>query len=370
MMARFQSGETIAVVAALHREVAPLLARMSARRRVSMRGCRAWQGAIAGRNVVVVVAGIGLDAASWATLEVVRLFGDVQRLVSAGYCGGLDPALRPEGLVIADSVLGTSERIPVDPIWPDRLAEWTDGVVGPVVSISSPVRRPREKAALRGDLRLPVIPAVADMEALAVGKVAAAFGIPFTAVKVVLDSAAESLSLAPWHWPRLARVSKKASARLGSALLQLVGLGPERPWPWLERTAHWLFGGHDRALYPTWVEGLENLPPGPKILACNHQSWLDVCCLYSACPFQVRWVAKSELFGHPILRWFVSSMGAVRLERGQARNLDDMAVALARGAAIVIFPEGTIPGEEDVPRSAIQPETGLLRGKSGAVRLA
>jgi carboxylesterase len=43
---------------------------------------------------------------------------------------------------------------------------------------------------------------------------------------------------------------------------------------------------------------------------------------------------------------------------------------LKEGACIGIFPEGTIPGEEDIPRWDVEPETGLLRGKTGAVRLA
>ena len=34
------------------------------------------------------------------------------------------------------------------------------------------------------------------------------------------------------------------------------------------------------------------------------------------------------------------------------------------------FPEGTIPGEEDRMRHEVEPDTGMLRGHSGAVRMA
>jgi 1-acyl-sn-glycerol-3-phosphate acyltransferase len=43
---------------------------------------------------------------------------------------------------------------------------------------------------------------------------------------------------------------------------------------------------------------------------------------------------------------------------------------LKKNEHLVVFPEGTIPGEEDLTRDHMQPETGLLHGNPGAVLLA
>ena len=44
--------------------------------------------------------------------------------------------------------------------------------------------------------------------------------------------------------------------------------------------------------------------------------------------------------------------------------------SLQAGKSLVVFPEGTIPGEENIMRQEVEPDTGLLRGHSGIVRLA
>ncbi|GMV40440.1 MAG: hypothetical protein AMXMBFR64_21560 [Myxococcales bacterium] len=120
------------------------------------------------------------------------------------------------------------------------------------------------------------------------------------------------------------------------------------------------------------VEGAEHVPPaGGVIFACNHQSWLDVQVLGAAAPRRVHFVAKSEFKVWPALRHLVRLSESVFVDRGgDDRALAGIADALRRGQAVAIFPEGTIPGEEDIPRTAVDPRTGLLRGHSGVARLA
>lgn len=120
------------------------------------------------------------------------------------------------------------------------------------------------------------------------------------------------------------------------------------------------------------IEGAEHVPPrGGVILACNHQSWLDVQVLGAAAPRHVRFVAKTELGAWPALRHLIRLSGSVLVERGgDDAALDALAEALRAGDAVAIFPEGTIPGEEDIPRHAVDPATGLLRGHTGVARLA
>jgi carboxylesterase len=120
------------------------------------------------------------------------------------------------------------------------------------------------------------------------------------------------------------------------------------------------------------VEGTEKVPrEGGVILAANHQSWLDVQVLGAASPRRVHFIAKSEFETWPVLRHLIRLSESVFVKRGgDSAALDAIVDALRQGWAVAIFPEGTIPGEEDIPRRAVDPRTGLLPGHTGAVRLA
>jgi carboxylesterase len=127
-----------------------------------------------------------------------------------------------------------------------------------------------------------------------------------------------------------------------------------------------------RALNELEIEGAENVPlDGGVILACNHQSWLDVQVLGASCPRRVHFIAKSEFETWPVLRHLIKLSESVFVRRGgDDAALESVAEALRQGWAVAIFPEGTIPGEEDIPRRAVDPETGLLPGHTGVARLA
>ncbi|MCA9672698.1 MAG: alpha/beta fold hydrolase [Myxococcales bacterium] len=120
------------------------------------------------------------------------------------------------------------------------------------------------------------------------------------------------------------------------------------------------------------VCGAENVPTqGGVLLAPNHQSWLDVQVIGAASPRRLHFIAKSELGQWPVLRHLIKLSESVFVKRGGDNDaLAQIADALRNGWALVIFPEGTIPGEENVPRRAVDPRTGLLPGHTGVVRLA
>jgi len=120
------------------------------------------------------------------------------------------------------------------------------------------------------------------------------------------------------------------------------------------------------------IEGAENVPPqGGVILASNHQSWLDVQVLFVSCPRRVHFIAKSEFETWPVLRHLIRLSESVFIRRGgDNQALESLAEAARQGWAIAIYPEGTIPGEEDIPRRAVDPTTGLLPGHTGVARLA
>ncbi len=120
------------------------------------------------------------------------------------------------------------------------------------------------------------------------------------------------------------------------------------------------------------IEGAENVPAtGGVLLASNHQSWLDVQVLVASSPRRVHFIAKSEFEDWPVLRHLIRWSESVFVRRGgDNAALDSVVEALRDGWAVAIYPEGTIPGEEDIPRRAVDPKTGLLPGHTGVARLA
>ena len=98
---------------------------------------------------------------------------------------------------------------------------------------------------------------------------------------------------------------------------------------------------------PLTVSGLEHLPRTPCVLAVNHASYLDGIVLAAALPahFPHAFVAKRELAEHCVPRLFLRGIGALFVERFDARegveNTDQVVAAVAQGNAPVFFPEGT-----------------------------
>lgn len=120
------------------------------------------------------------------------------------------------------------------------------------------------------------------------------------------------------------------------------------------------------------ILGHSHIPKkGGVIITPNHQSYLDPP-LVGLCIWRhVTFVSKKENFAVPILGPLIALGGAYSIDRsGDDQALDFFAELLKKGHLLSLFPEGTIPAEEDILRSAVEPKTGLLKGKTGAIRLA
>jgi glycerol-3-phosphate O-acyltransferase / dihydroxyacetone phosphate acyltransferase len=117
------------------------------------------------------------------------------------------------------------------------------------------------------------------------------------------------------------------------------------------------------------VAGVEHLPAdAPLIVAATHQNGLiDPMMLLAVSPRPLQPLAKSGLFRHPIIAPFLRLARALPVHRRQDAGSDmsgnlltfrAVSEALARGGAILIFPEGVS-----------QPEPTLMTLRTGAARL-
>jgi 1-acyl-sn-glycerol-3-phosphate acyltransferase len=132
----------------------------------------------------------------------------------------------------------------------------------------------------------------------------------------------------------------------------------------------WKVGGIMTRLFlrlaglPVLVRGLQNVPPGPVVLAANHTSYFDALVLVSVLgPRKFSFIAKREFLANPLMRLLLTGFGCVFVERfdvqKSAEHADELADAAKRGQSLAIFPEGTL-----LRRS------GLLPFRTGAFQVA
>ena len=95
------------------------------------------------------------------------------------------------------------------------------------------------------------------------------------------------------------------------------------------------------------VNGLENLTPGESyIFISNHASLLDIPTVCLGLPFQLRFLAKKELFKIPLFGPALLSAGHIKIDRGNlesaVKSLKEAAIVLKkRGYSALVFAEGT-----------------------------
>jgi len=134
-------------------------------------------------------------------------------VVSVGYCGGLDPALKAGQIVVADRVeAAESGEIfsAVEPIAQQRR------LFGSIISIDRFVQTAEEKRRLRASGAVAV-----EMEAAGVAREARGLGLPFECVRVVTDEAEEGFSIDY-------NAARDANGRIRRRRVACLALG--RPW--------------------------------------------------------------------------------------------------------------------------------------------
>jgi 1-acyl-sn-glycerol-3-phosphate acyltransferase len=102
-------------------------------------------------------------------------------------------------------------------------------------------------------------------------------------------------------------------------------------------------------LTPLWRITISGAAPADissrsYVVVSNHLSSTDPF-LLSHLPWDMRWIAKEELFKMPVVGWLMRLSGDIPLRRGDGnsvrRMLDECKTTLERGLSVMIFPEGT-----------------------------
>jgi 1-acyl-sn-glycerol-3-phosphate acyltransferase len=136
---------------------------------------------------------------------------------------------------------------------------------------------------------------------------------------------------------------------------------------WLYRAGWVLVRGLARLLFRLEVYGESNVPlTGALVMTSNHLSMLDPPLIGCACPRELRYMAKAELFRYPVLGAFFRRLGGFPVERGTA-DVGAIRTALhhlREERAVLLFIEGRRgTGECLLPPT---PGATLLARQSGA----
>lgn len=200
---------TLALVSAMHQELAAVLALLPDERRVRAAGRDFWVGHLHGQEVVAVLSRIGKVAAATTATALIERFSATQ-IVFTGVAGGLGPGVRVGDVVVADaflqhdmdaSPLFPRHEVPLygqsqfatDPVLTDRLAAAARQALpgagfhrGLIVSGDRFVATTAEARALQAEL--PQALAV-EMEGAAIAQVCLDYGVPYAAVRTISDRA-------------------------------------------------------------------------------------------------------------------------------------------------------------------------------------
>jgi 1-acyl-sn-glycerol-3-phosphate acyltransferase len=99
-----------------------------------------------------------------------------------------------------------------------------------------------------------------------------------------------------------------------------------------------------RLLYRIEIVG--RVPPGPVVVAANHESLLDPLVLALAADQPLHFLAKVELWRYRPGAWLMDALGGIPIRRDR-RDLVSVGHAeelLRVGESVALFPEGTVKG--------------------------
>lgn len=157
---------------------------------------RGFAGRLSREPILLIQAGIGYERARRALLTACRRFS-VRGAISLGFAGGLADGLRPGDLVCPGVVIRddgrTGQALAVAPVYAAVAAALSAVriplVDGPLLSVDSPLCTPEAKRAAHRRTGAVGV----DMEAAGVAEAAESLGMPWLAIKAVVDTVDDSL---------------------------------------------------------------------------------------------------------------------------------------------------------------------------------
>ncbi len=170
------------IVASDRMEFSGILARATRMEAVALPIDWARRGWLGGHEVLLAANGVGRVRAAAAVDAALPAF-PADRIISAGYCGALDPELRPGDIVVADCVSEGEQRYVATPITGPKPFR-----VGGIRTVDHVVQTSEEKRALHA-----LGASGVDMEAAAVAERACVNRVAFSCVRGVTDLAKENL---------------------------------------------------------------------------------------------------------------------------------------------------------------------------------
>jgi len=180
--------------------------------------------ALLGEGSLLALSGIGRAAATAGAQALVD--AGVSSLMTFGMAGGLDPALKPGSVVIPCELLSTDGgRYAASRAWREQVVAAVSPLCavteGNLLTSTHAIETPADKAAAFRDTGA----AAVDMESAAVAEIAAKHHLPFIAVRVIVDTAADVLPRAVVAASLLGRV--RFGRLIGGLILaprEIVGL--------------------------------------------------------------------------------------------------------------------------------------------------
>jgi adenosylhomocysteine nucleosidase len=177
-----------------------------------------------GDGTLVAVSGMGGAAAALAAARLIE--AGASALMSFGLAGGLDPSLSAGSVVLPSEVISRGgARFSTSAGWREqlrsRLAKERPVAGGTLLSSLDLIDAVADKAAAFRETGAVAV----DMESVGVAEVAAALGLPFVAVRVIVDTAVDALPRAVRAASRTGQVSlRRLVGGIALAPLDLVAL--------------------------------------------------------------------------------------------------------------------------------------------------
>ncbi len=161
--------------------------------------------AVLGDGALLAVSGIGLVAAEAAARALVE--AGVTALMTFGMAGGLDPALKAGSVVLPCELISEGgTRFVTFRSWRERVAAAVSPLravtEGNLLTSARAIDTPTDKTAAFRETGA----AAVDMESAAVAQIADKHNLPFIAVRVIVDTAADKLPHAVVNASRAGRV--------------------------------------------------------------------------------------------------------------------------------------------------------------------